>query len=143
MKQLIVLSAVLPLMLVFLLQFTLDQKNAYNISQFQELVYTAREQARQEGCFTRDIESRLKKEVAQTFGIPEGEIQMDATRTIQYRVQSAEGFDPNGRRRGMIHYRLTVPIGRLMAGHRLFGIRDTENRGSYTVEGYAASERLP
>ena len=143
MKQLIVLSAVLPLMLVFLLQFTLDQKNAYNISQFQEIVYTAREEARQEGCFTQDIEGRLKQQVAKSFGIAEEEIQMEATRTVQYRVQSGEGFDPNGRQRGMIYYKVTVPIHRLMAGHRLFGIKEEENKGTYTVEGYAASERLP
>lgn len=143
MKQLIVLSAVLPLMLVFLLQFTLDQKNAYNISQFQEIVYTAREEARQEGCFTGEIEAELKRQVAKSFAVPEEEIEMEATRTVQYRVQSGEGFDANGRQRGMIHYRVTVPIERLMAGHRLFGIKESENKGKYTVEGYAASERLP
>ncbi len=143
MKQLIVLSAVLPLMLVFLLQFTLDQKNAYNISQFQELVYTAREEARQEGCFTREIEARLKRGIAQAFQIPEADIAMDATRTVQYRVQSGAGFDPNGRRRGMIYYEVTVPIRQLMAGRRLFGIREEENRGTYTLKGYAVSERLP
>jgi len=143
MKQLIVLSAVLPLMLVFLLQFTLDQRNAYTISQFQEIVYTAREEARQEGCFTRDIEERLKEQVAESFGISREEIQMEATRTVQYRVQSGEGFDPNGRQRGMIYYKVTVPIDKLMAGHRLFGIKASDNTGVYTVEGYAASERLP
>ena len=143
MKQLIVLSAVLPLMLVFLLQFTLDQKNAYNISQFQEIVYTAREEARQEGCFTKDIESRMKKQVAESFGISEDEIGIEATRKIQYRVQSGSGFDPNGHQRGMIYYKVTVPIERLMAGHRLFGIKASDNQGTYIVEGYAASERLP
>ncbi|MBO5667237.1 MAG: hypothetical protein J6S45_07305, partial [Firmicutes bacterium] len=129
MKQLIVLSAVLPLMLVFLLQFTLDQRNAYNISQFQEIVYTAREEARQEGCFTREIEARLKEAVADSFEISQDEIQMEATRTVQYRVQSGEGFDPNGRQRGMIYYKVTVPIDRLMAGHRLFGIKASDNKG--------------
>lgn len=143
MKQLIVLSAVLPLMLVFLLQFTLDQKNAYNISQFQEMVYTAREEARQEGCFTSEIEGKLKKEAAKSFGLSEEEIEVEATRKVQYRVQSGEGFDAKGRQRGMIHYKVTVPIHRLMAGPRLFGIKDSENKGRYTVEGYAASERLP
>ena len=143
MKQLIVLSAVLPLMLLFLLQFTLDQRNAYNISQFQEIVYTAREEARQEGCFTREIEARLKEQVANSFDISQDEIQMEATRTVQYRIQSEGGFDPNGRQRGMIYYKVTVPIERLMAGHRLFGIKDSDNAGTYTVEGYAASERLP
>ena len=130
-------------MLVFLLQFTLDQRNAYNISQFQEIVYTAREEARQEGCFTREIETKLKEKVAESFGISSDDIQMEATRTVQYRVQSGEGFDPNGRKRGMIYYKVTVPIDRLMAGHRLFGIKASDNTGVYTVEGYAASERLP
>ena len=106
-------------------------------------MYTAREEARQEGCFTREIESRLKRRVAEAFRISEEEIELEATRTVQYRVQSGEGFDPNGRQRGMIHYKVTVPIQRLMAGHRLFGIKESDNKGKYTVEGYAASERLP
>lgn len=143
MKQLIVLSAILPLMLIFLLQFTLDQRNAYNISQFQEIVYTAREEAKQEGCFTREIETDLKERVANAFDISPDEVWIEATRTVQYRVQSGDGFDPNGRRRGMIYYKITVPIDRLMAGHRLFGIKASDNAGVYTVEGYAASERLP
>ena len=52
MKQLIVLMGVLPIMLVFLFQYALDQKNNERINRFQEYVYQAKEQAKQEGWST-------------------------------------------------------------------------------------------
>ena len=64
MKQLIVLTAVLPLMLIFMAQFTLDQKNNHAINIIQEEVYTAKEQAKQEGCFTPAIIQDLKSAVS-------------------------------------------------------------------------------
>ena len=60
MKQLIVLMGILPILLVFLLQYTLDQRNNDNISRFQDYVYQAKEQAKQKGCFTQEYLSTLK-----------------------------------------------------------------------------------
>ena len=140
MKNFIVLAAVLPLLLVFLLQFTLDQKNNANVGRFQEYVYTAKEQARQEGCFTESITAELRKNVARAFGISEAEVQIEATQTPQYRVNTFAGPEDA---RGLIRYRVSVPLEKIMAGPRLFGIREEENRGLYTIESWTASERLP
>ena len=49
MKQFIVLLAILPLMLVFLLQFILDQQTEAKISMINSYVYTAKEYAKQYG----------------------------------------------------------------------------------------------
>lgn len=144
MKNFIVLAAVLPFMLIFLMQFTLDQKNSENISRFQDCVYAAREEAKQEGCFSQLIQDKLKAEVAEKFGIAPSEISIDATEQVQYRVNLYEQEDmPLARRRGMIHYRISVPLSRLIAGNRFFGISSESNKGLYTIESYTASERLP
>ena len=142
MKNFIVLAAVLPLLLVFLVQFTLDQRNSANIGRFQEYVYAAKEQAKQEGYFTEEIRSELRQNIAKTFEITEDEIIIEASSTPQYRVNEYLG---NGKEsgRGMIHYKIGVPINKLMAGRRLFGIKEEENRGMYVIESYTASERLP
>ena len=46
MKQFIVLIAVLPIMLLFLLQFTLEQKNSLAIGRIQDITYAAKEEAK-------------------------------------------------------------------------------------------------
>jgi hypothetical protein len=138
-KQLIVLAAILPLLLIFMAQYTLDQKNSAIISSLQEQVYTAKEKAKIEGCFTEEINSELKKNISTALGIEEEDIIIDATKTRQYRINY---FDPRGER-GMIHYRVSIPIQKLMAGGKLLGIREEENHFLYTVEGSTASERLP
>ena len=106
MKQLIVLAAILPLMLIFMAQYTLDQKNSATIS-ILEQVYTAKEKAKQEGCFTEEIK-RIKGKHQQAFDIDKEEINIDATESRQYRINY---FDPS-RKRGIIHYSVSVPIKR-------------------------------
>ncbi|MDD2215977.1 MAG: hypothetical protein PHE41_05350 [Eubacteriales bacterium] len=139
MKQLIVLAAVLPLMLIFLAQYTLDQKNNAIISTLQQQVYTAKEKAKQEGCFTEEIKRELRDQISFDLGIESEEILIIATETRQYRINY---FDEHGKR-GLIHYRVSVPIDRVMAGGRLLGIQKEKNRTLFTVEGSTASERLP
>ena len=139
MKQLIVLLGVLPLLLIFMMQYTLDQKNSTAISLLQEQVYTAKEQAKQEGYFTPEIRQELRKNISRSLDIPEEEIIIEATETRKYRLNY---FDESGER-GIIHYEVSVPIKRLMAGTNLLGIDKEENTGVYTIKGTAASECLP
>ncbi len=139
MKQFIVLTAVLPIMLIFMMQFTLEQKNSSAINTLQQQVYTAKEQAKQEGCFTPDIIDDLKNGISTKLGVAEHEILIVATKTPQYRVNY---FDSAGGR-GLIHYSVTVPIEKIMAGSNLLGIPAGQNKGMFTVEGTTASEKLP
>lgn len=135
MKQLIVLMGVLPIMLIFLFQYALDQRNNDNISRFQEYVYQAKEQAKQEGCFTQEIQDEMIGKIENSFNVSEEEILVDMETVPQYRTSV---FD----QREMIHYKVSVPIDKLMAGNRFFGISDDENCGMYTIESWTASERL-
>lgn len=139
MKQLIVLICILPILLIFLAQYTLDQKNSALISFFQEQVHIAKEQARQEGCFTPEIKMHLKSELRDKLGFESDDIIIEATERRQYRVNSFD--DISGR--GLIHYKISIPIDRFMAGGNLLGVSPEENKGMYTIEGTAASERLP
>lgn len=135
MKQLIVLMAILPIMLVFLFQYALDQRNNERISRFQECVYQAKEQAKQEGCFTSEIRDKMIRKIAQQFNVPEEDIIVELESVPKYRTSV---FD----QRELIHYKVSVPIEKVMAGNRLFGISDEENSGRYTIESWTASELI-
>lgn len=135
MKQLIVLMGILPILLVFLLQYTLDQRNNDNISRFQEYVYQAKEQAKQKGCFTPEIKEDMINRIKKDFDVEEEDMIIELEEVPQYRTSM---FD----QRELIHYMVSVPIEKIMAGNRLFGINDEENRAMYTIESWTASERI-
>jgi hypothetical protein len=134
-KQLIVLMGVLPILLVFLMQYSLDQQNSDNISRLQEYVYQAKEQAKQKGYFTFEIREEMIGKIESAFNIDEDDMVIDLEEVPKYRTSV---FDE----RELIHYRVSVPIDKIMAGNRFFGIPDEENRGMYTVESWTASELL-
>lgn len=135
MKQLIVLMGVLPILMVFLSQYTLDQKNNDSISRLQECVYQAKEQAKQKGCFTVDIKEEMINKIENCFNITEEEMDIVLEEIPQYRTSV---FDD----RELIYYKVSVPIKKIMAGNRFFGITDEENSGMYTIESWTASELL-
>lgn len=135
MKQLIVLMGILPILLVFLLQYTLDQKNNDNINRFQECIYQAKEQAKQKGCFTPEIREEMVNRIEDNFDIEEQDMVIVLEEVPQYRTSV---FD----QRELIYYKVSVPLVKLMAGNRLFGIPDEENRCMYTIESWTASELI-
>ncbi|NCB42272.1 MAG: hypothetical protein EOM59_06590 [Clostridia bacterium] len=135
MKQIIVLAAILPLLLIFIVQFTLQEKNTQMQMDIANEIYAAAEQARQDGCFTTEDISRLKQQLALRAGVQESDILIDADEVPKYRVNS---YNENER----IHYRIEVPMARIMAGNRFFGISDEENKGVYVIENNISSERL-
>ena len=135
MKQLIVLMGVLPILLVFLLQYTLDQKNNDNISRFQECVYQAKEQAKQKGCFTDEIKDEMIDKIERILSIDEEDMEIVLEEVPQYRTTAYD-------QRELIYYKVSVPIDKIMAGNLLFGIHDEENRGTYTIESWTASELI-
>ncbi len=136
MKQFLVLLAVLPLCLIFLVQFSLDQINSTRIGMLSDMVYMAKEEAKQEGCFTDEITERLKDNISEKLGVSRSDIIVDATSEPVFRVM-------NEAERGLIHYKVQVPIGEMAAGRSLFGIKKEDNVYYYTIESYTASERLP
>ena len=143
MKQFLVLAAILPLMLVFFVQFSMDQINSSRIGILSDMVYAAKEEAKQEGCFTAQIRSDLTANIAAALRIDPSDIRIEATDTVRYRIMDAGGYGKEDWERGLIYYKVSVPIGELMAGRRLFGIREQDNVYYYSIESYTASEKLP
>lgn len=135
MKQFIILIGVLPILLIFMSQYILEQKNNHNISVLQEYVYAAKEEAKQEGYFTEEIKSDLIGKISSQFAIEPSEIHVELEEVPKYRTSQFE-------ERELIHYKVTVPIEKIMAGSAFFSISDEENRGQYTVESWTASEKL-
>jgi hypothetical protein len=135
MKQLIILMAVLPLMLIFIVQYAFEQQKNTSIGQLQDYIYTAKEQAKQDGYFTSENILSLKRKIAGTFKITEGQVLFEGTTVPRYRVNQFN-------ERELIHYKVSVPIVKLMAGASFFGISDEENQAMYIIENYTASERL-
>ena len=119
--------------------------NSSRIGKLNDLVYTAREEARQEGCFTRDIKARLRAEIADAFDIDPSLVLIEATgeNDVKYRIEDGSTYSDAQWKRGLIHYKVSVPIGEVMAGRRLFGIKEEDNTYNYVIESFAASEKLP
>ncbi len=138
MKQMIILMAVLPILLVFVLQFSVQEQRRYEIARGEALLAVSIEKAKMEGGFTLTNKSQLLGDLAKLFQVTRDEIQMDTSSSVKYRQNSAEGIGD----RGEIPYKIIIPIKKVMAGASLFGISEEENRGQYVMEGTFASERL-
>lgn len=134
MKQFIVLMAVLPIMLLFLLQFTLEQKNSLVIARVQDFTNAAKEEAKQEGYFTEEIKERLKSKISQATGISAEKIVIESENSAKFRYNIG-----NDR---LIYYRVEVPIEEVMAGSRFLGISQEENSYVYVIDSYTASEKI-
>ncbi len=135
MKQLIVLLAVLPLMLVFIMQFAQEQENSNRIQKLENYVNTSKEVAKQEGFFSTENIASLKIKIAETFQLSVSEISFEGSITPKYRVNQ---FD----QRELIYYKVGVPVKKIMAGASLMGISHEENKGYYYIDGFTASEAL-
>lgn len=142
MKQFLVLLAVLPLLLVFLLQFSLDQINHARIGLLSDCVYVAKEQARQAGCFTDEICESLRSRIAGVLDIDPAAVSIEATDEPVYRRSGTHGETAYDPLRGLIYYKISVPVGPVMAGARLFGIKEKENLLVFNVDSATVSERL-
>ena len=138
MKQFIVLAAVLPLMLLFVAQYAIDQRNHAATAIAEEEIRAACELARSAGCFTQEIRTQLKSNLAEKLGLSPTDITVTADEGVVYRLNY---FDSTGER-GLIRYSVSVPIGRVMAVSGLFST-NTPNTRVLTVRGTMASERLP
>jgi hypothetical protein len=135
MKQFIVFLAVMPIMLIFVMQFGLEQMNNSRILRLENFVYTSKEMAKQSGYFSDSNILELKSKIAEEFELNTEEISFEGTITPKYRVNQ---FDE----RELIFYKVSVPIKKIMAGASLIGISNEENQGYYTIDSFTSSECL-
>ncbi len=134
MKQFIVLMAVLPVMLLFFLQFSADQRHGKIVGDIQEIVYSAKEVAKQEGYFSQENRKRLVRDLSRAAGVPPEEIFIEAEERIKTRYG-------NGEER-LIPFRVSVPVYGIMAGGGWLGIPREWNVYRFVIDSYTASERI-
>ena len=123
MKQFLVMCAVLPLLVIIMIQSTMDQVSAYKISAVNQVIYAASEQAKQAGCFTQTISNNLYNRLIE-LGFDSGDISLD--------------LDSNLHNRGeLIHYSVSVRMKNAMVK-----AMTEDNSYDYVIDSYTASEYL-
>ena len=126
MKQFIVLAAVLPILMIFVMQTGYDQKSNRAINMIHDMVYVATEQAKEEGSFTWEIQEILRRNVSNALEISPDDI------SLIFREEN-----------GLLFYRVEVPIRDVMAGSRLLGISDRDNQYTYVIDSYTKARKIP
>ncbi|MBN7772062.1 hypothetical protein [Clostridium aminobutyricum] len=134
MKDFIVCMAIIPILILFMIQIGVDQNNNQIIGVIQSITYAAKEDAKQAGGFTPEIRQSLIDGISEKTGISAGKIKVTADQHIKYRYSVGENR--------LIHYRVEVEIESIMAGDEFYGIRDEDNRYTYVIDSYTASEKV-
>ena len=134
MKNFIVCMAVIPLLILFMLQIAMDQKNNEITEIIQSMTYAAKEDAKQAGGFTPEIKQKLICDIHEKTGIETNKIEVTADQIQKYRYSIGDNR--------LIHYRIEVEIEGIMAGNKFYGIRDSDNRYTYVIDSYTASEKV-
>ena len=135
MKQFIVLLAVFPLMMAFMLQFAAQQRTDYRIQLINNAVDNGCEKAKTEGRFSDENVSGLRKTLADISDCSEERIEISVSEDMKYRTGRYDD-------REMMQYRVAVPIEGSMAMPGMFGISAEENSMTYVLEDELSSEKI-
>ena len=139
MKQLIVTLAIFPVLLLFLLQIPLSQVNYSRAGLVKDFALAMEIQAEKEGYFSESNLSAVKSGIAAKFNIDPEDVLIEAAPTeYSQRKFKSPFYSPAN----LLHYKLTVPVERLVAGGGYYGIGAADNRGVIVVERYLQSEVL-
>ncbi|MCP1312080.1 hypothetical protein [Paenibacillus tyrfis] len=133
MKEFIIMSGMIMLLMFFPVQYVLNSTNHYNMQTVNEIVHKAAQKARTDGYFTTDNINTMKADIAAKLHVDQSEISVTATTTPKYRMNA---FD----QREMIYYEVKVPIKRILALSRFFGVTDEANKTDYILKDAVASE---
>jgi hypothetical protein len=121
-KQFIVLAAVLPILLAFVMQFTLIQVHHSRLIRAEEAIHSAEMEAGISGGFTAETRAALAARLAAIYDVAPTEIDMNLDMA-------------DGQPRHVIAYEISLPVSKIIAANRLFGISDNDNSGYYIIEG--------
>lgn len=136
MKQLIVACAVLPLLVVLIMQLGHSQVNMSKYSRVERTLEMTEAAVKQEGYFSEDIKSDLIKSLSEIMKIPEKSISLEATdvNEIKYRSNNYED--------SLMHYIVKFNHSGVMAGNKYFGISNEKNTNQIVIDRYVSSEKL-
>lgn len=137
MEQYIAAALVLILIVSFVPQNAVQQRNHVEIMRCEAIIEVAKEEAAQEGMFTDEIIDRMRTSFEEA-GIDPSEVVFD-TLTTSVKYRKAE-YDKS--KRELIEYKIGVPIKKVIAANKLFGISDEDNSKIHWFKGEFASERI-
>lgn len=137
MKQFIMFSCLMILLLVFPIQIVIDRETNSKIENLERIVFEEGVQrARKDGYFTPDNITNLKSKISSLCGVDESRIVLSLTTTPKYKTLD---YDENE----LIHYSVGIPIDEIVAAPKLWGIDPAQNNKMHTISGVIASELLP
>lgn len=137
MKQLMVLLASLPIMLILIMQISQTQINLSNANAVKDYAHASEYQAEKEGYFSASNIENLKTKIASKMKIDPDDIEISATDSEHKKYRSNTYSQSN-----LIYYKITVPVKKIMVGNNFFGIKDEDNKGTIVIEKYMQSELL-
>lgn len=137
MKEAIVASVMLILLLIFPLQNMRDTAINAQLEAFDSAVHNSVNIARTDGYFTPENISNLRNTISGIFpDASAAEIVINVTETPKYRT---DVYDE----RELIHYEITVPVKDVILMGDYLGIAPSSNRFTYGKKSFVLSERLP
>ena len=119
MKQFIVLAAILPILLVFVSQFTLDAVRSIRLNAAEDAIRAFCLEAAYYGGGGAAEAEALKHRLAQIFKSDIRDINLELVRTDD----------------AHINWNLSFPVGDIMAGAAFMGLSPSENRGRVQMNG--------
>lgn len=135
MKDFITGIVIITILLIFPVQYVLDQINDTRIKNLELVVNNSKEIAKQDGYFTPSNIANLKSQIADTFDINESEITISATTTPKFRRNEYD-------EREQIKYKISVPIKKIIVAASFFKIDENNNKGYYIIDRSTTSERI-
>jgi len=119
MKQFIVLAAILPIMMLFVAQSTLEGARSSRLNAAEDAIRAFCIEASYHDGGSPAHADALRAKLARIFRADPGEIQIELERTDEAHID----------------WRVSFPVGDIMAGARLMGLSDAENRGRALMSG--------
>ena len=129
MKQFIVLAAILPILLVFIAQTTLEAGRNLRMNAAEDAIRAFCIEASYYGGGGSAEAEALRAKLAHIFHADAREIYIELVKTDEAHIS----------------WKVSFPVGDIMAGARFMGLSDTENRGRAQMSGVIviAKEPLP
>ena len=119
MKQFIVLAAILPIMLVFIAQMSLEAGRSFRMNAAEDAVRAFCIEAAYYDGGGSDGAEALRSRLARIFNADASEISIFLAQVDEAHIEWSVSF----------------PVGEIMAGARFMGISDAENRGRAHMSG--------
>ena len=132
MKSFISGLAMLLLLSVFMVQFTVNQVTHDKLLFAQKDITTALQEVKQEGCLTPAIEAELQANLIESLKLSDATgIEISAT---------YEDITNRAMRGTLIEYTIKIPIKNMIGAASFLGIAEADNSATKTYNGYVSSE---